>query len=273
MRSTRTLLGLPVSAALLSALLILFLPVRAAHAVGAFFDDLPRKGYIRDDVSLDVLSAQDGARAVIATIRYMRLVLDPGRRDVVTDFWPERQMVMVQLASGGNLVFERLGKLPAPKDPQDLQPRGRIGLEGGTAIELFSRSGSGGPAGGAGARSLCDSLDTLLRSGNQEIPLAKADLSSLTVRDAMAKFVERTLSPLALGMIAETVPVLLAAQTQGIPAGPLEVLELLFPGRKFVVSAQSLSFRVAAGAPLNPAEGSWRTVTNAPEMLPGAPLY
>ena len=69
MPSTRRLLGLPASAALLSAFLVLFLPARAVRAAGGFFDDLPRKGYIRDDVSLDVLSAQDGARAVIATIR------------------------------------------------------------------------------------------------------------------------------------------------------------------------------------------------------------
>ncbi len=273
MPSTRRLLGLPASAALLSTLVVLFLPARAVRAAGGFFDGVPRKGYIQDDVSLDVLNAKDGARAVIATIRYVRLVLDPGRRDVVTNFWPERQMVLVQLASGGSLVFERLGKLSAPKDQQELQPRGRIGLEGNMAIELLSRSGGGGPTGEAGARSLCDSLDTLLRSGNYEIPIAKADLSSPTVRDAMAKFVERTLSPNALELITETVPVLLAARTQGIPAAPLEVLELLFPGRQFTASAESLSFRVAAGSPLNPAEGLWRTVTDAPEMVLGAPLY
>jgi hypothetical protein len=51
------------------------------------------------------------------------------------------------------------------------------------------------------------------------------------------------------------------------------MLDLLFPGRAFARSAQGLTFRQSGGAPLDPAGGAWRSVTLAPDMIPGAPVF
>lgn len=234
----------------------------APPAPGAgFFDDVPGKGYVLDDVSLDALSATAGSGPV-ARLRYLRLALDPGRRDIVYDSWPRREMLMIEHATGERLVFERVTRLPAASDASAWAPRGRIGLEG-SALETFGRA--------AGSGGACASLDVLVRAGNADLPLASGDLSARTVRRGVAQVVEAAISERQRDLVAATVPILLGARTQGLPAAPLDMLDLLFPGRTFARSA--LSFRPSGGAPLNPADGPWRSVTNAPEMLPGAPLY
>jgi hypothetical protein len=235
----------------------------AAPSPGAgFFDDVPRKGYVLDDVSLDALSATAGS-APVARVRYVRLSLDPGRRDITYDFWPQREMLLVEHATGEKLVFERVTRLPPASDPSAWAPRGRVGLEG-SVLETFGRApGTGGA---------CAALDTLVRAGNVDLPLASGDLSARTVRLGVSQVVEAATSERLRNLVAATVPILLAARTQGLPAVPLEMLDLLFPGQSFARSAQALTFRLSGGAPLNPADGAWRTVTEAPEMLPGVPM-
>jgi hypothetical protein len=246
-------------------LALLLVPASRGARGAGFFNDVPKKGYVIDDVSLDVLSAAGGSGPA-ARLRYVRLSLDPGRRDIAHDFWPQREMLMVEHASGEKLVFERLTRLPAGSDASVWAPRGRIGLEG-SALESFAR-GAAGP--GAGA---CAPLDMLVRAGNIDVPLASADLSVRTVRLGIAQAVESALSERQRDLVTETAPILHAARTQGLPAAPLEMLDLFFPGRTFAQSAQGLSFRPSTAAPLNPADGAWRSVTDAPEMLTGAPLY
>ena len=238
------------------------LAARPASGAG-FFENVPTKGYIVDDVSLDALTAAGGLEPV-ARLRYVRLSLDPGRRDIAYDFWPQREMLMVQLASGEKLIFERLTRLPSPTDPAAWAPRGRVGLEG-SALETFGRApGTGGA---------CAVLDTLVRAGNADLPLASADLAARTVRLGVAQVVEAAVSERQRELVAAAVPILYAAQRQGLPAAPLDMLNLLFPGRNFTGSAQTLSFRQSGGAPLSPSDGAWRSVTNAPEMLPGVPVF
>jgi hypothetical protein len=113
----------------------------------------------------------------------------------------------------------------------------------------------------------------LVRAGNVDLPLASGDLNARTVRLGVAKVVESAIAERQRDLIAATAPILLAAKTQGLPAAPLDMLDLLFPGRNFAGSAQALTFRVSGGPPLNPADGAWRSVTNAPEMLPGTPVF
>ena len=233
-----------------------------ASAAG-FFDDVPAKGYIVNDVSLDALTAAGGLEPV-ARIRYVLLSLDPGRRDIAYDSWPRRELLMVEHASGERVVFERVTRLPEGSDPAAWSPRGRIGLESG-ALETFGRaSGTGGA---------CASLDVLVRAGNVDLPLASGDLSARTVRLGVARVVETALTERQRDLVTATVSILYAARTQGLPPPPLETLDILFPGRTFARSAQALTFRVSGGSPLSPADGAWRSVTNAPEMLPGVPVF
>ena len=236
----------------------------AAPARGAgFFDGVPGKGYVIDDVSLDALSATAGSGPV-ARLRYVRLALDPGRRDISYDFWPQRELLMVEHASGERIVLERLTRLPAASDPTAWVPRGRIGLEG-SALETFGRA--------PGAGGACASLDVLVRAGNIDLPLASGDLPARTVRLGVARVVEAAVSERQRDLVAATVSILYAAGTQGLPAPPIEMLSILFPGRSFERSAQTLTFRTSAGAPLDPAGGAWRSVTRPPEMLPGVPVF
>jgi hypothetical protein len=236
----------------------------AGAASGAgFFDEVPTKGYIVVDVSLDAMAAAGGLEPV-ARIRYVRLSLDPGRRDIAFDFWPQREMLMVEHASGERLIFERVTRLPAASDPTAWAPRGRVGLEG-SALETFGRA--------AGSGGACASLDVLVRAGNADLPLASGDLAARTVRLGVAQVVEAAVSERQRDLVAATVPILYAARTQGLPAAPLDMLDLLFPGNTFARSAKALSFRVSGGPPLDPADGPWRSVTDAPEMLPGVPAF
>lgn len=247
-----------------AAAVILFLGcVRGAAAQG-FFAGLPAKGYVRGDVSLDVLNAGDQKRPV-ARIRYVKLVLDPGTRDVAWDYWPEREMLLVEQATGERLVFERILKLP-PADPVVLLPRARIGVSG-VSVETFTRAGGRAPGGPA-----CAGLDGLLRAGNIDLSFATGDLAAPTVRMGIAQAVDAALSPRARALVEDTIPILYAAQTQGLPTGTLELLDVFFPGRAFAREARGLTFRPSGTAPLNPSDGAWRAVTDPPEMLPGVPL-
>lgn len=249
-----------------SAAAVIFLLgcARGAAAQG-FFDGLPAKGYVKNDVSLDVLNAGSPTTPV-ARIRYVTLVLDPGTRDIARDYWPEREMLLVEHASGERLVFERIAKLAQPVDPSALQPRGRIGVSGGS-VETFVRAGGRAP--GAAA---CAGLDGLLRTGSVDLPFATADLTAPTVRIGIAQAVDAALSPRGRALVSDTIPILYAAQTQGLPAGTLELLDVFFPGRAFAHEAQGLTFRPSGKSPLNPSDGAWRVVTNPPEMLPGIPV-
>ena len=243
--------------ALLAGLLL------AAPSRGAgFFDGIPGRGYIREDVALDALGATGSAGPVVR-LRYVRLSLDPGRRDITWDSWPQREMLLVEHASGEKLIFERVTRLPAPDDPAAWVPRSRIGVEG-SALETFSR------AAGTGA---CGALDVLIRAGHVDLPLASSDLSTRTVRTGIARVVEAAVADRQRELVAATVPILYAAVTQGLPGVPSDMLDVLFPGRNFARTAQGVSFRPSGGAPLDPASGAWRSVTQAPDMLPGAPTF
>jgi hypothetical protein len=257
--------NLPDRALRVSATFLALAVLGAEPAPGAgFFDGVPGKGYVLEDVSLDVLSAADGSNPV-ARLRYLRLALDPGRSDIAVDFWPLREMLMVERASGEKLIFERLTRLPAGSDASAWVPRSRIGLEG-NVLEGFARSAAA-PGGGA-----CAPLDILVRAGNVDLPLAAADLPVRTVRLGVAQVVESALSERERDLVAQTVPMLDAARTQGLPVAPLEMLDVFFPGRTFAQTARALRFRPSNKPPLDPADGAWRSVTSAPEMIPGAPV-
>jgi hypothetical protein len=248
-------------------LALLALPAARCACGAGFFDGVPTKGYVIDDVSLDVLSAgATGGKGPVARLRYLRLALDPGRRDIAYDFWPQREMLLVENAAGEKLIFERLTRLPAGADASAWAPRGRVGVEG-SAFETFGRAAAA-PGGDA-----CAALDMLVRAGNVDVPLATADLSVRTVRLGVAQAVESALAPRARDLVAEMAPILHGARTKGLPAAPLEMLDLLLPGRNFAEAAQSLTFRTSTAAPLNPTEGGWLSVTTAPELLAGPPLY
>lgn len=247
-----------------AAVILLLGCARCAFAQG-FFEALPAKGYVKGDVSLDVLNAGD-QKTPVARVRWVRLVLDPGTRDVAWEYWPEREMLLVEHASGERLVFERIAKLPPPADPSALLPRGRIAVSGG-AVETFARAGGRGP--GAAA---CAALDGLLRTGSGDLSFATADLAAPTVRMGIAQAVDAALSPRARALVADTIPILYAAQTKGLPVETLELLDVFFPGRAFSHEARGLTFRPSGTAPLNPSDGAWRVVTDPPEMLPGVPL-
>lgn len=248
-----------------AAAVILFLGYARITAAQGFFDGVPAKGYVKGDVSLEVLNA-GAPTTVVAHVRYIKLVLDPGRRDVAWDYWPEREMLLVEHVSGERLVFERILKL-TPADPAALVPRGRIGVPGGS-VETFTRAGGRAPGPAA-----CAGLDALLRAGNADLAFASADLDAPTVKMGIAQAVDAALSSRARTLVADTIPILYAAQTQGLPTGTLELLDVFFPGRAFAHEARGLTFRSSEKPPLNPSDGTWRVVTDPPEMLPGAPLY
>jgi hypothetical protein len=238
-----------------------------------FFDDLPRRGYIRDDVSYDVVRRGAGVdRTLVATLRYMKLILDPSRRDLAGDLWPEREMLLIQHASGEKIIFERISKPLEPRNPEDPQPRSRIGLDG-SAVEIFVR-GSGPATPDRSRPGACGGTFGFLHAGSRELPVAPEDLEVPTVRMGIAQFLDAALSPSDRDLIERSVQIVLrASQSRSLPAGTLEILKTLFPGKTFAPSSEGLSFEAPQGKPLDPADGSWRSATEAPEMLPGAPLY
>jgi hypothetical protein len=238
-----------------------------------FFDDLPRRGYIRDDVSYDVVRRGAGVdRTLVATLRYMKLVLDPSRRDLAGDLWPEREMLLIQHASGEKIIFERISKPLEPRNPEDPQPRSRIGLDG-SAVEIFVR-GSGPATPDMSRPSACAGSFAFLHAGSRELPVAPEDLEVPTVRMGITQFLDAALSPSDRDLIERSVQIVLrASQSRSLPAGTLEILKTLFPGKTFAPSSEGLSFEAPQGKPLDPADGSWRSTTEAPEMLAGIPLY
>jgi len=148
-------------------------PVPSSAAAG-FFDGLPRRGTVVDDVSYLVNRAGAGvAREPVATIRYLRVVLDPGTRDQTMDLWPEREMLLVQHASGERIAFERIVRPPRPRTPEDSQPRGRVGLEG-AAVELFTRGEGAAPE--RGRPQVCAGSFTVLVAGGRDLSVAPEDL-------------------------------------------------------------------------------------------------
>lgn len=238
-----------------------------------FFDDLPRRGYIRDDVSYDVVRRGAGVdRTLVATLRYVRLVLDPSRRDITGNLWPEREMLLVQQASGERLIFERINKPLEPRHPENPQPWSRIGLER-SAVEIFVR-GSGPATPDLSRPNACGGSFAFLHAGSRELPVAPEDLEVPTVRMGITQFLDAALSPSDRDLIERSVQIVLrASQARSLPAGTLEILKTLFPGKTFAPSSEGLTFEAPQGKPLDPADGSWHSATEAPEMLAGIPLY
>jgi hypothetical protein len=90
----------------------------------------------------------------------------------------------------------------------------------------------------------------------------------------ITQFLDAALSPSDRDLIERSVQIVLrASQSRSLPAGTLEILKTLFPGKTFAPSSEGLSFEAPQGKPLDPADGSWHSATEAPEMLAGIPLY
>ncbi len=263
----------PWSAPLL-AWIVAALAVAASPAAAAtgFFDDLPKRGYVLEDVSYSVNQAGGGvAREAVATIRFLRLALDPGDRRMVQDVWPEREMLLVEHASGERVAFERIVRPPQPARPEDPRPRGRVGLEG-TAVEVFVRGEGAVPA--PGRPGACGGAFHILSSGGRDLPIAPEELGAATVRDGIARFLEATIGERERAVVTRTVQIALrAGQTRALPLASLDILKILFPGRTFDPWPGSLLFEVSSSQVLDPAAGGWRSVTEAPEILQGAPLF
>lgn len=269
MRERRNPWGPPLPAVLVAALLLAATPLAA---VPGFFDSLPRRGYVLEDFSYVVNRTGPGvSREPVATIRLVRLALDPGTRGTATDLWPEREMLLVEHATGEKVAFERIARPPRPDGADDPTPVGRIGLEG-TAVELFARGG--GPAPMNLRPRACDGSFDVLVAGERVLPVAAEEIGAPTVRDGIARLVGEALGERERDLVARTVQIALrAGSTQALPLRALDVLQKLFPGRRFDPWPEALVFDVSAVAPIDPSSGSWRSVTDAPEILPGAPLY
>lgn len=243
----------------------------AAEAAG-FFDDLPGKGYVLEEYAYSVNEAGGGvAREPVATIRFLRLALDPGTRGLAQDLWPEREMLLVEHASGERVAFERIVRPPEPRSPEDLQPRGRVGLDG-AAVELWARGDGAAP--GPGRPRACGGAFLVLSSGGRDLPVAPEDLNAPTVREGIGRFLEATIGERERDLVTRTVQIALrAGQTRALPLASLDVLKVLFPGRTFDPWQGSLVFEVSSSQLLDPSTGGWRSVTDAPEILQGAPLF
>jgi hypothetical protein len=251
------------------ALLLGAAPLAAAPG---FFDSLPRRGYALEDWSYVVNRTGPGvAREPVATIRLVRLALDPGTRGIATDLWPEREMLLVEHATGERVAFERIVRAPRAEGSDDPVPVGRIGLDG-TAVELFAR-GSGAVPMNLRPRA-CDGPFDVLVAGDRVLPFAAEELGAPTVREGIARLVEQALGERERELVVRTVQIALrAGSARALPLGSLDILRKLFPGRRFDPWPEALVFDVPAGAPIDPSSGSWRSVTDAPEILQGAPLF
>jgi hypothetical protein len=246
-------------------------PGPAAAAPG-FFTDLPRRGYVLEDYSYSVNRAGAGVtREPVATIRFLRLALDPGSRGIAQDLWPEREMLLVEYASGERVAFERIVRPPQPGSPENPQPRARVGLEG-TAVEVFVRAD--GAASDPGRPQACSGAFSILSSGGRDLPVAPEDLGAPTVRDGIARFVEATLGERERELVTRTAQIALrAGQSRALPLASLDVLNTVFPGRRLDPWPEALVFEAPQGLVLDPTAGGWRSVTDAPEIVPGAPLF
>ena len=243
-----------------------------AQAAAGFFDDLPRRGYILEEYVYLVNQAGEGvAREPVATIRFLRLALDPGTRELAQDLWTEREMLLVEHASGERVAFERIVRPPQPRSPEDPVPWARVGLEG-TAVEVFVRA-EGDPA-GSGRPAACSGAFSILSAGGRDLPVAEEDLGAPTVRDGIARFVEARLGERDREIVARTARIALqAGESKALPLGSLDVMRTVFPGRQLDPWSEALVFDVSPDQVLDPTQGGWRSVTDAPEILPGAPLF
>ncbi len=251
-------------------LLAAFLTAPLSAAAG-FFDDLPRRGYIQQDAQVDAVRRGSGVdRSVVATIRYLSIRLDPGSRGIAMDLWPVRSMLLVEYADGTRIVFERVDRAPDPSHPGDGAPVGRIGLDG-NAVELFRRIPGAG--GGAPLPNACSGAYDVLVAGGRNFPVAPEDLDAPTVRAGIARFLDAALSSGDRETIDRSVPLVRrASQSQTFPLGPLDVLRTLFPGREFASAAEGITFEPTQVTPLD-LGGAFRSLTDAPELLPGLPAY
>ena len=265
MRATGGPLTPILRAGLLSALVAASAP--AAAATG-FFDDLPRRGYVLEDYSY--LATRTGAgvqRDPVAAGRFVRLALDPGTRDRAQDLWSEREMLLVKHESGELVAFERIVRPPQQRTGEP-RPLGRVGLEG-TAVEVFARDGE--PAVRVRA---CGGSFLILSSGGRELPVAPEDLGAPTVREGIGRFVNASLGERERDVVSRSVQIALrASQTQKLPLGTLDALKSLFPGQRFDPWPEALVLEPSPLPELDPSSGAWRSVTDAPEILQGAPLF
>jgi hypothetical protein len=257
-----------------SARVLMALVFAAAPAIGApgFFDGLPRRGLVVEDFSYLVNRAGSGvSREPVATIRYLRLALDPGTRDVPMERWAEREMLLVQHASGERVAFERIIRPPQPRSPEDPLPRGRIGLEG-AAVELFFRGERAAPD--QGRPLVCGGAFNILSAGGRDLPVAPEDLAAPTVREGIARFLDATVRERERELVVRTVQIALrAGQARALPLASLDILKILFPGRPFDPWPEALVLEVSPAQALDPTQGAWRSVTETPEIVVGAPAF
>ena len=253
------------------ALLTATLAAPAAWAAG-FFDNLPGRGYVQEDIQLDAVRRGSGIeRSPVATIRSISVRLDPGRRDLAADLWPVRSMLLVEYVEGARVIFERIDRPPEPRSPEDGRPFGRIGLDG-NAVEMFVRDEA--PAGGTSSLSICAGRYAILRGGSRELPVAPEGLDSQTVRSNLGRFLEGTFSPAQRELIDRSVQLALrASKFQTLPLGTFEMLKTLFPGRTFAPEAEGLTFEQTQSTPLDPSGPGFRALTSAPELIHGTPAY
>ncbi len=248
----------------LTALFFAILSFSPIASADNFFDDIPRKGYLQQDVFLDVLRSSVSSPEVVAQVRFMSLVLDPGRRDLAFDLWPRREMLLVQLASGARIVFEKV--IPVRGAGQAVLSRGRFALDGAAPIEVFE--------GSSPASAACPGVRGVIRAGQSDLPLDFRDLEVPTVRMGIRQFLENGLTPRDQESLSATVQIVMrAGQVRSLPLGPLDVLRILFPEQRFAPSTESLDFRVSVSRPLDPSDGPFRSLTEAPEILQGTPLF
>ncbi|HYN40929.1 MAG TPA: hypothetical protein VE129_04065, partial [Thermoanaerobaculia bacterium] len=234
-----------------------------AAAASGFFDDLPRRGYVIEEYSYSVNRAGEGVlREPVATIRFLRLALDPGTRGVAEDLWPEREMLLVEYVSGERVAFERIVRPPQPRSPGDPRPRGRVGLEG-TAVEVFVKGE--GAVSGPGRPQACSGMFSILSAGGRDLPVAPDEVGALTVRDGIGRFVESALGERERELVTRTAQIALrAGQARALPVASLDVLHTVFPGRRLDPWPEALVFEAPQGLVLDPTAGGWRSVTDAP---------
>lgn len=162
-------------------------------------------------------------------------------------------------------------RAPRAEGSDDPVPVGRVGLEG-TAVELLERGG--GPSPMNLRPRACDGPFDLLVAGDRVLPVAAEEIGAPTVRDGIAGLVEEAIGERARDLVVRTVQIALrAGSTQALPVRALDLLQKLFPGRRFDPWPEALVFDVPSAAPIDSSSGSWRSVTDAPEILQGAPLF
>ncbi|MBK8595438.1 MAG: hypothetical protein IPN83_07590 [Holophagales bacterium] len=139
-------------------------------------------------------------------------------------------------------------------------------------MEVSARGEEAAP--GPGRPRACSGAFHVLSSGGRDLPVAPEELGAPTVRDGIARFLEATIGERERDLVTRTVQIALrAGQAHALPLASLDVLKILFPGRTFDPWPGSLVFEVSSSQLLDPAAGGWRSVTDSPEILQGAPLF